>query len=621
MASMDIDAAGGGSNTQASAAVRALRIPEILRHILAHTERDQVDLVSAAQVSRGFRAVAVPLLTRNLDVPLSDAKGLYDLLGQRLDKPLQHVRNLRIWDDEVHQRFRHEKHSQPSSDNVVAWRSAIRLASLVQSPAEIGDNRYSFRLSDLLHALVEQKNRFQLPFVDLSFGLLSSPSVRRLWKAFPLLARRIAAIRVVVDFYNEDDGATWTSRNGTDGPLCWTHLTTMVAEVCQLQDQSNDPTLKHFTIESFSNPSVDNRRMDKESWQRLADALPSRLESLTLFLSRHDGENGHYRLLLEAHWPKLRHITIVAIANDLDIELAGVDNPVGPDHWPGLAEAMDAFLDRHLHLEGVTFIAPHSRPGLRLTQKFDAIRSIRVVPAGRVELSAFLLRHPTLVDAYVPAHAANSRALADMPGLRIVRGSSFSAADCARMAATVYQPDPVRYLNELEFDDSQEAFRNITGFSLTLREEDEQECVVQLGALFHPVVFPNLRELVITLPFSSDSRRPTDAVTALSRILLALRYCHSLRALYFDATGMEPLPEDSNLQEAGMYAPTFLKYISWHAPAHNKTQHYMFKPVSCFLQRLPSSTRLRVGADGVWSQSSFLRSDKFVLDHSFLPHY
>ncbi|KAE8264236.1 hypothetical protein A4X09_0g7021 [Tilletia walkeri] len=626
---------------------RVFNIPELLQATLVHATRDKVDLFSASTVSKRFRAVAVPLLWRELDVPLSKIGKLnqtllplnHAVVANPRDVhlfPLAHTRYLRIWDDEARRRFRYEPHSKPNYVHT-PWRAKEGSFNDHANP-QWNDRRWESDVSNLFSALTTTG---KTPLIELSFGVISSSSVNRVLQDFPQMAERVAAIRVLSDAIEDvdgmqglmsDDGSFVATLNEEAGEW-WAALVQAVSTICYAQDKADSHALKAFSIEDYDAAPEDRPRMDSDDWETLAGALAHRIQQLSIQLPVMEGIEGGYKHILGQDWPQLRHFYLKAPTFSLDRHGWFIPEEDDDRLWDGLQECLETFFDRHTHLEHIEIEAPYALPPLSLSQTFSRLKRFSFYKKEVGVTAAFFLRHPTLSDFSFhdpdDAQLLSDEKLASV--LRVVRGVEYLVIHVFfdNKGISHFVPEPAGVFSDLCLDHSvwQEigSAHSFTCFNLELYKEDIQDVIPQVGSLFHGFVFPNLTELVLTFTKAEELRSATDSAKILRGILTALQFAPSLRALHFEFMGARPLPPDAELLPVLRLVPPALEYLSWHSPVFNQTQYYRLINRAPFevnlekIQSLPASSRLRVSRDGIWSQNSNLRDDKCIFDHTHSP--
>ncbi|KAE8223359.1 hypothetical protein CF326_g8205 [Tilletia indica] len=658
---MDIDVAvpAAAEAVRETAVARTFRVSEVVHMILAHITRDKVDLLSASLVCKQIRAVAVPLLWRELDVPLSKIGRLNEILLPFKDKiaanprvlhlfPLSHTRYLRIWDDEAHRRFRHEPHSKPTYFPK-PWRAHDPPFTDYANP-QWNDRRWESDVVDLFAVL---KTAGKSPLIELSFGVISSSSVNRVLQDFPQMAERVAAIRVLSDAIEDEDAEDgipsqdifFVCINDDEAGKWWAALVEAVSTICLAQDKANSHALKAFSIEDYDAAPEDRPRLDPDGWKTLARTLAHRLQQLSIQLSVMDGIEGGYKHILRADWPLLRNFRFSALPFHPTSHGSFIEEGLHGRVWHGLQKFLEKFFDRHPHLEHIHIEAPYDLPAPIVSQTFPNLQRFSVYEKKEGERTrAFFDRHPALVDYYFsPSNDddfdEHSYFLSDAslaPALCIVRSPAHYLADVCLYNSIVSHvvPEPMASVSDLCLDGTLQGNftpRNrISCLNFELYDEEIQDLNIQMGTLFHRSVFPKLTELVLTCTKAEDLGSAMDSAKCLRRILIALQFAPNLRALHIEFMGAKPLPPDAELRDILTDVPRQLRYLSWHSPKYNQTQYYRFaRHRTEFgqygywhkdgIQSLPASSRLRVSQDGVWSRSSSLRDDKCIFDHTCSP--
>ncbi|CAD6965012.1 unnamed protein product [Tilletia laevis] len=576
----------------------ALQVPEILTLILENLKRDKVDLIIASRVSRHFRAVAQPILFREMSVPLSRVPEMVPIFKPRRSRALlQHVKALRLWDDEAHNIFKFEEHSQSVLGSRQFRRRKYKKRMMDQrdqSDKEECDPRWTQEVYEFLDLLTWSRTH-PLPFLDLSFGVVSSLALHRLISEIPEFAERVTALRVLSDFpcttAAVHDWSQWDANIGT----WWKSLGSLLQNITSAQDRASSSVLKVFTMECYEGNLSRRRTIRPDLWQVFQTTLSPRIEDLTFYLTLSDNANdnadGDYKTLLRANWPRLRRFRLVT--------------PAATPPWNGWLESVEDFLERHPRLEELDIRAPPSAPSsipaLSLSQTFPNLKRAFVHTDTISTVKSFLSRHPKLVDFGIDPlqddDGIDYYALTDVP-------------EALPALQTILS-------HEIEFQAFILADLPNLARSVQSRERYQRH---QLGPVFHPAEHPKLTELLICSTHD-DTRNPNeneiDAATRLRRSLLALQSATSLRVLHIEYSAAQLLPIDSHLNEELACFPPSLEFISWHSPQNNRTQYYRVQ--GGVVRSIPASFRLRVDNHGVWNESSDLRMAKVLLDHSVFP--
>ncbi|KAE8228732.1 hypothetical protein CF326_g6327 [Tilletia indica] len=386
-------------------------LPELLALILQNLRQNKGDLVNASLVSQQFRAVAQPILFREMSLPLSIVPRMIQAFRHRRSRArLQHIKALKLWDDEAYRTFRFEAHSQPKTGAMQPWRVRRKIRVQDQPDKEQFDPRWTQEVYEFLDLLTWSR-RQPPPFIDLSFGVVSSLALHRLFLEFPECAQRVTAIRVVSDFPFAADGdipAVWDHVNGP----WWQSLANLLQGITQTQDRVNSSSLKVFSMECYGE-ALTRRTISPATWQMFHVTLASRIEELTLFLTETDRESEAYKALLRANWPRIRRFHLRTPSSFLP--------------WTGWLESVEDFLHRHPQLVELYIDAPKSLPSLTLTQTFPHLERAIVHNNDIDVIKPFLTRHPELVELGFDAfdHQNDDDFLADvsqaLPALQKIR--------------------------------------------------------------------------------------------------------------------------------------------------------------------------------------------------------
>ncbi|KAE8226009.1 hypothetical protein CF326_g7774 [Tilletia indica] len=605
-----------------SSMARVCRTAEVLALIFANLKRDRVDLIEASLVSKHFRAVAAPLLLREMSIALSRVSQVVEVFRHRRSRGLlQHVKFLRIWDDYAHTHFRHEEHSPPSRLPTESWRTRYDRKRGYRPERDKFDPRWSRQVFDFFDILTMSRTQ-PLPLLDLSLGALGSLALRFVFHEIPDFAERVAALRVLsdrLDDASDQEDSRWNNSDMDE----WGSLELLLQTITAAQSRASSSALKIFSLESYDSRSLDHRHIPRSTWQIFQRVLPSHIEELCLFLAGHDREHKTYVPLLQSKWPHLRRFRL-KIA-DVFFE------------WAGLLESVEVFLEHHPLLEEIYIEAPNEVPSLALTQTFPTLKRAVVHSSDLDTIGRFLIRHPQLVEfgldnIVTEQNAGATQRLVDLadqlPRLRSFRGDVMHSEGFifSHMPISHFQFLPEELLAHVQLHQhwnsgaGPRTSEQVTCISIRLFQEPMGDIVAQLGHFFHSTTYPNLTEVVICSTFDEvgdTGEKAAESVTRLRQVLLALQSAKKLRAIHVEYVEAHPLPSAVEVDGEICSHPPALEYIAWHAPRYNSTQYYRVH--EGFITSVPASSRLRVDDSGVWNQSSDLERAKVLLDHSVFP--
>ncbi|KAK0537624.1 hypothetical protein OC835_001689 [Tilletia horrida] len=627
------DADAAPAEPVASAMTRVLGMPELLGQILSYLKRDRRDLLATSCVSRRFRAASVPHLLRDMDIALHNIGRVTASFKHRNSRRLlEHVKHLRIWDDEVHHRFRFEEHGSPSYLLRTTWRCAAKV-DLSSDADETADPRWSKDIMDFLDFLTLVR-RQSMPLIDLSLGLISTAALNQALTLIPEAAERIAALRIITDCFDKCDSSTpdlVTAELNGKSRSWWLNLTNLLQTICKAQDLVKSKPFKLFSLECHRISTIDP--IATEVWHSIATTLCDRIEDLTIQFSDADGNFDNYVSVFEPQWSGLRRVQIKAPLKALS-----------HTQWRTWSETIENFLTRHDDLYEFHIEAALITPCLTLNQTFPNLERVTIghrVPHDVVR--GFLTRHPKLLDFAVTyneehglvSHLLNKgKLMAQLQTARLVFPPRTFRASVGTLPIAMLD---ISSLAELEIITPESTRFEEVGrpkalkpscVALELTNDPFENVIAQAGHAFHWSLFPNLAELVICCTQAADVIKENGVQSAkrLRQLLLALASARSLRALHVEYVGSAPLPATAHLNQLVRSFPPKLEYIAWHAPLFNRTQYYRVIKKDVMpswptraLELLPASSRLCVDERGIWNQTGQLRRAKVFLDHSVSP--
>ncbi|KAE8218785.1 hypothetical protein CF319_g7402 [Tilletia indica] len=597
--------------------IRVQRISEIMTLILRNLQRDKVDLLNASRVSKTFRAVAMPLLLVEMDIQLSNIQAVIDSFTDRKSRRLlKYVKYIRLWDDEVHQMFRYEPHSRPLQP-LLTWRDEKDIEFDDHKELEKYDPRWKTQVATLLDMITMVRHQ-DLPLLDLSLGVIGAYAVNAALKQVPEFAERVAAIRITSDFFKKTAVNDWRIWN-TNQRMWWKALVTLLKTIIAAQTAAAKSTvMKLFAIESFDHYSHMTRCISESVWTEITELLSSRIEHLVLQFCVKDADCDAHRIVLGAHWPRLRSLHLQLLPGGIDI--------ISGQRY--LSRMVENFLTRHPRIQALRISAVPSMPASTLSQSFVNLKRAEFSKVTVSHIEAFLRQHPEIADISIQAldRQVAKVHLFHQPisQLRTLRGSSLGVYMFGEALERISFLDfsRIKDLRDIILLKSAPLPR-VTCINAHIEREEIGDVIAQLGHCFQPSHFPNLAELVLCCasdehPIDSDS---ISSAKRLRLILLGLALSTTLRALHVEYYGGAELPTDKVLAVHMTQFPPALEYLAWHAPITNKTQYYRILRMrgTPKLQSLPSS-RLRVDAKtGLWNQFGGIADGKIILDHSFFP--
>ncbi|KAE8228984.1 hypothetical protein CF326_g6062 [Tilletia indica] len=577
--------------------------PELAIKIFSYMAREQIDLLTFSTVCKLFRALALPLLVHSLDIPLPRAP-LFISIFRSNPELATFVKFLRIWqgigDD-----------SEQKSDNW--WSEATALIKLI----------------------ITNRARESLPLFDFTICISSIMDFSKALQHV-LIAERIAALRVVVSDKVEpevdEDPIAW-QRYVDLYTARWCQLALTMADICK---PTTRPALRLFHMEDTATEDTSHWWIGRETWETLGDVLPAMVEDLALRLSMDEEDQDRACTLLGMNWPHLRSFRLAA-------------TETGLMDWDRIHGAIDAFLDRHPHLEDIRISAPNFFAPVPLYQNFPALKRCSIDKTNIAHLGSFLSRHfVTLVDLKVPVLDLidDPRDLvpdpSTIPNLDALRASPKIAAEFVARGGKIrhYEFETTQMIEELELCDwlipLQVAAEAATCFDIRVDRQSMEQAITKLEQMLPAAAFPNLTELALCV--IKDSEESRTWMELISALLAATKHHHSLRALRIECS--RALSETSEILldlEDDSAIPPRLEYLTCCSAASHP-QHYRVlilpsNPSSSTrdtwtkgqggklrLQKLPASFRSRVDERGVWEQPRPSRDGNTIFKHSYDPH-
>ncbi|KAK0532131.1 hypothetical protein OC835_003432 [Tilletia horrida] len=623
-------------NTAAPSPPRALQVPEILRDIFTYHAREQVDLVQLSTVNKQFRSVALPLLVRHLEVPLSRAHQ-YALLFEANPTLCRFVRSVRLFDDEAELRHRAREHSKPRflpepqsrQSEYTAFRSRAN-----QQTRENTDDRW-LNAEDLVNALWDDSPK-QFPPFDITFGIRSVFSVHRfLIDCFPEVGF-IAALRVLADHDQRPQIAAHHDDWSAYQHHCnerWSKLKDTLRDLSAMRGLDESSLLPLLQIEDWSEPNVNNlEQIGMELWETATAAIGPKAETFNVHIDSGMLYGAELEAILDGHWPHLRSFKLQSLVEGEG--MMGIEDDMD----------VDQFLKRHSQLEEIYIDAPAFYVSTELDHDFPKLTKLYISRADSEKLADFIDRHAeTLVDLGVPVNFdvrhIVTRLRPKFPKLRILRASNrvisslVSSGLAPALTHLEFEPVPMLASNLLFWASQANAAKRITCLDLEIVDEDIHEVATQLGKQLEARHYTQLAELSICCTKASRDealQSERGASEMLAYVFRHLKSATALRALRIERTISRPFsPATQLLSFPNSEIPPSLQYLSWHSPDFNKTQYFRVVPVqdgtpagspelSC-LQLLPARFRANVTSRGEWVQPPNLRHANVLFDHTRSP--
>ncbi|KAK0532133.1 hypothetical protein OC835_003434 [Tilletia horrida] len=614
---------------------RALEVSEILRDIFTYLAREQVDLVQLSTVNKQFRSVALPLLVRDLDVPLSRVRQFIQLF--KAHPTLRNfVRSVRLHDQEAEIRHRARVHSMPRylpepQERESAWLHLEGDDS--DEDRDDTDERWA-DATKLVQILWDDIAEYHPPF-DLTFGISSSFPFNGLIEDTGL---PITAFRVIADHDHSrlSSGAEDDYRAGCRSR--WNQLGDTVKRKFMRRERRS--LLKTLQIEDFHTPEESELNfLHTSTWNEIRDGCHHTIQKLALHADAVQLDTTILDRLLARDWKALRSLQISFQLEDEDTMM--LDEEVD----------LNDFLARHTQLEEIwidasAFFFP---PALQMT--FPGLTRFHVEGIVEEVLVPFLHRHSsTLIELALSGDFEPSRDFTNLrlPRLRILRASRRLVSGIIKKGCTpqlaLVQLDPVNELQEIgrAFKAEPSSAARITGLDIEVEEEELHTALVDLGSALALHRLPSLAELSFCFT-QSNSDEPIDSqrVSAkrIADLLRQLKDASSLRALRIEHSAAPVLSTKTPLQLPAAGVPPALEYFTWHAPDFNRTQYFrvirLEVPANASarayrrgpnatdpaarLQSLPPSFRVKIASNGEWLQPTELRHANILFDHTLCP--
>ncbi|KAK0527130.1 hypothetical protein OC834_004542 [Tilletia horrida] len=564
---------------------RALEVSEILRDIFTYLAREQVDLVQLSTVNKQFRSVALPLLVRDLDVPLSRVRQFIQLF--KAHPTLRNfVRSVRLHDQEAEIRHRARVHSMPRylpepQERESAWLHLEGDDS--DEDRDDTDERWA-DATKLVQILWDDIAEYHPPF-DLTFGISSS---------FPF------------NGLIEDTGLPITA----------------------------------FRIEDFHTPEESELNfLHTSTWNEIRDGCHHTIQKLALHADAVQLDTTILDRLLARDWKALRSLQISFQLEDEDTMM--LDEEVDLNDFLARHTQLE-----EIWIDASAFFFP---PALQMTfpglTRFHVEGIVEEVLVPFLHRHSSTLIELALSGDFEPSRDFTNLRL---PRLRILRASRRLVSAIIKKGCTpqlaLVQLDPVNELQEIgrAFKAEPSSAARITGLDIEVEEEELHTALVDLGSALALHRLPSLAELSICFT-QSNSDEPIDSqrVSAkrIADLLRQLKDASSLRALRIEHSAAPVLSTKTPLQFPAAGVPPALEYFTWHAPDFNRTQYFrvirLEVPANASarayrrgpnatdpaarLQSLPPSFRVKIASNGEWLQPTELRHANILFDHTLCP--
>ncbi|KAE8229095.1 hypothetical protein CF326_g5946 [Tilletia indica] len=594
-----------------TAAQHFFSTPELLRLILfeSFNPQEKIDLLVLSNVSKLLRALALPTLVHKLSVPFSGAESIRLCLAGNPGL-VEHIRHIRLWDDDVHRVFRHRQ--DPTAARLSLDYDSQRLPLFDC-------------LGDFL-CLVQDRRVLPLPLVDISFGEDGLDHLEAQLERTPPLIDRITALRTLVDFdevyYNDAEGnfdEDFYRERVDDG---WYKRYNLVKKVSSSQDQSGSTTFRLLASDDYGYDQAERQEIHDEYWKDFAAHISPRIKDFSINFSNLELQSFTSRgLFNDVNWPFLRSLKFNA-ASHMTTE------------WDQVERNLSRFLDNNTQLEELSILLEDGElAGFNLTQTFPNLRTLALQVSERncASTALFASRHPNLQDVHLGFYCCEAEfyrpiveQAAFLDALRILRPPPKVAREFIRHGAkniALLRTDWNSF-DEIGFHrwlfTNQAACDKITCLDFEIEGEELPDVLRKLRQRAPSGRLPNLKELCICNVARSrllDMEELWKSVRHLKAFLriLTLWDCSQLESVRIEFSTANPIPEDDGRLTMPLGdVPASLKYVTWHATKPNITQYFrvLRSATQASLQQLPDSFRLVVNEeDGIWEQPSDLRKD------------
>ncbi|KAK0550226.1 hypothetical protein OC845_002756 [Tilletia horrida] len=601
------------------ASERVWHTPELVRLILPHLVRERI---AVSRVNMAFRAMALPLLVRILDIPLSRL-GAYQTLFAHHPELDEHVRFVRIVDDKAVTLFRHDYAEVQLLEPIVRTQggSSSNQRRLTGSPlaSQVRCDKTATQwllLKDFI------RGRWAGARSDITCGVSSvsgfSQALRRL-----NLKQNIVAMRWVVD-HDELEEADGDEEIREARYLAqWTKVSRVIRDTIRAQHGHNV---------RLASLQIEDPQFHTLSVKVIEPCL----------LEPHEG------VLFSRKWSQLKSLVLNTCSEGTELT-----NAVRLEEGFEFDVHIDTWISQHPLLENLDVFSWDHLPSLSLENDFPKLASISLQLCEPSPVGDFLLQHGhKLVELELPRFVTASGLPAAirpgliLPNLRILRAPP-------RVVAALVDGQCVPQLAQVELLFT-ECYRELmlgewvlpgseAAHSMTCLEVQFTDSLVDLlrelffHTAFYAERFPSLVELSLVGEFErgdincreDDSRFNFLYLREVFKLLEPLR---SLRALRISGCGHRPFPMGDDIEILADQAPRKLEYLTCHSPRFNHTAYFqvLHEPSQdtdietepegrLKMQRLPASFRAHISDEGEWTQSCNLRRNNTIFDHRASP--
>ncbi|CAD6943768.1 unnamed protein product [Tilletia controversa] len=607
-----------------SAVARVWNTSELAIEILSYLVREQIDLVTFSTVSKYCRGLALPLLVRYLDVPLTKTPFFVEFFKAN-PGTVDGIKCMRLRDDS------YERPRQPFDLDEV-------------TEQELQNDHWWLQVNLLLELLETNRTKERMPAMDLSVGISNIFKLENAVDRHRKFAERIVALRVVANLPEEPrmdgDPVPWQQFVDRCGSL-WRRLGRTVAKICQTSGEQ-PPALRLFQIEDSLDFQVGHWYIDRIAWDSIREALPATLEDLIIRLGQDEEVEARACTLLQGDWPQLRSFRLGA-------------TETGLMDWGRFQAGIDHFLSRHPLLEDVQISAPAGFTPTSLPHTFPNMSVCAIDKTGTAHMGSFLARHiDTLTHLAVqcpelePDMAVLLPISTTLPKLEYLSASQHISAGFVGRGAKVQhykieevgQPDDLKLNEWLIGREAEKSVRSLDIEFSRVTQDLLDQVLRDLGRILPADAFPNLTELAMCIYGDDGHYVSTDMLqrSLVRALFTGLKNHKSIRAVRMLSPVIETLPPNTVIDlDDGVTIPPQLEYLCWESDSYSqdpqyfrlfafdRTDHPLLdssggreRRQSVRLDVLPASFQSRIDERGVWTQWRNGRPDNTGLfDH---PH-
>ncbi|KAE8229237.1 hypothetical protein CF326_g5795 [Tilletia indica] len=602
---------------------RFLAYPELVEHTLSYLSRERVDLLSLSAVSKAFRAYALRVWARYLDIPASVAVERLQFFKAN-PQLLSQVRFLRIRNDavELEPYFRSLSPSIP----VPTWAAITSILTLVDCVDKA------------------QTSTRTAPAIDLSLGTTDIRSLVDAFHSCSSLKQNVVALRIIavrapnittdmdtceaVDIAMDDQREEWLDE--------WETLAQFISDIQgSARDHANSGLITfHYDGDDLEDEfRIPERNVPQTFWEDLAEATAFTLRDFSIQAAFADYGAAILPLLTFSHLEKFCFHSYDVGYSTYNLETNFVDE----------------FLDRHPHLQELTV---HSGAPPSFCQTFPHLQCFGIQDPHRPleDRIDFARRHPNILateDYELILHGTDAVASEIYPNLRQLTAYCTEAFEkyaerggrLSHIRLKNIVPSNVLYLHSFSstmwLTRFPEAAKAVTCLELDLGiVEDMDRFQASFSSAFTSDFLPNLTELSLiwrkNSPFgfpepSAEGNEPS-AEEKIGPLLAGLVTARSLRILHLsDRT--KPFPKKEILVDCVF--PQSLEYLVWLDAPVQESQYFRFldappdsnsKPAPTLgkrgkLQRISAMFRTKISPEGVWERPFHAGRMFVILDH------